>query len=89
MNECLTCRKPIKGRSDKKFCDSACRNTFNNRIKQYRRQRPKGIQQLANAQVEVNRVVFEANKSDPRAEYITSHVNSAITDLNNYLEQNK
>jgi predicted nucleic acid-binding Zn ribbon protein len=27
---CLTCGKPLKGRLDKKFCDDACRNTFNN-----------------------------------------------------------
>ncbi|WP_118950240.1 hypothetical protein [Taibaiella helva] len=27
---CLTCGKPLRGRIDKKFCDDACRNTFNN-----------------------------------------------------------
>ena len=27
---CLTCGKPLKGRLDKKFCDDACRNAFNN-----------------------------------------------------------
>lgn len=30
---CLTCEKPLKGRSDKKFCDDFCRNTFNNQLK--------------------------------------------------------
>ncbi|MBZ4190972.1 DUF2116 family Zn-ribbon domain-containing protein [Niabella beijingensis] len=30
---CLSCRKPIKGRSDKKFCDDFCRNHYNNSIK--------------------------------------------------------
>ncbi|WP_140938182.1 hypothetical protein [Sphingobacterium lumbrici] len=29
---CLECLKPIKGRSDKRFCDDACRNAYNNRI---------------------------------------------------------
>ena len=29
-NNCLACQEPIKGRSDKKFCSDACRNTFNN-----------------------------------------------------------
>ncbi|HEX2609266.1 MAG TPA: hypothetical protein VHK91_17920 [Flavisolibacter sp.] len=29
---CLTCQKPIKGRSDKKFCDDYCRNNFNNQL---------------------------------------------------------
>jgi predicted nucleic acid-binding Zn ribbon protein len=28
--ECLACGKTIKGRSDKKFCDDSCRNTYNN-----------------------------------------------------------
>lgn len=30
---CLTCNKPIKGRSDKKFCDDYCRNNYNNQLK--------------------------------------------------------
>ncbi len=27
---CLTCSKPIKGRTDKKYCNDYCRNSFNN-----------------------------------------------------------
>jgi len=27
---CLTCAKPLKGRSDKKFCNDYCRNSHNN-----------------------------------------------------------
>ncbi len=27
---CLYCQKPVKGRIDKKFCDDACRNAYNN-----------------------------------------------------------
>ncbi len=30
---CLACNKPVKGRSDKKFCNDYCRNIFNNRLK--------------------------------------------------------
>jgi hypothetical protein len=30
---CLACGKSIKGRSDKKFCDDFCRNTYNNQLK--------------------------------------------------------
>jgi predicted nucleic acid-binding Zn ribbon protein len=30
---CLACGKPIKGRSDKKFCDDYCRNNYNNVLK--------------------------------------------------------
>jgi hypothetical protein len=29
---CLTCEKPVKGRSDKKFCDDSCRNSYNNHL---------------------------------------------------------
>jgi len=30
---CLACNKPLKGRSDKKFCDDYCRNNYNNQQK--------------------------------------------------------
>ncbi len=30
---CLTCGKPVKGRTDKKFCDDYCRNNYNNQLK--------------------------------------------------------
>ncbi len=29
---CLECHKPLKGRTDKKFCDDACRNSYNNKL---------------------------------------------------------
>ncbi len=29
---CLTCNKPIKGRTDKKYCDDLCRNSHNNQM---------------------------------------------------------
>ena len=29
---CLECGNKIFGRSDKKFCDDACRNAYNNRV---------------------------------------------------------
>jgi YHS domain-containing protein len=30
---CIACNKPVKGRTDKKFCNEYCRNNFNNRLK--------------------------------------------------------
>lgn len=30
---CLNCNKALKGRTDKKFCDDYCRNTYNNQLK--------------------------------------------------------
>lgn len=29
---CMTCKKPVKGRTDKKFCNEVCRNSFYNRL---------------------------------------------------------
>ena len=29
---CLDCGKPISGRSDKKFCNDICRNSYNNKL---------------------------------------------------------
>lgn len=29
----MSCGKPVFGRSDKKFCDDYCRNTYNNQLK--------------------------------------------------------
>ena len=30
---CLHCEKPVRGRTDKKFCDDYCRNAYNNSLK--------------------------------------------------------
>ena len=30
---CLFCGKPVKGRTDKKFCNDYCRNNYNNQLK--------------------------------------------------------
>ncbi|MCZ4221941.1 hypothetical protein [Pedobacter rhodius] len=30
---CLDCGTPVKGRSDKKYCDDLCRNNYNNHLK--------------------------------------------------------
>ena len=33
LKNCLACNKPLRGRTDKKFCDDYCRNAFNNQLK--------------------------------------------------------
>jgi hypothetical protein len=33
IKNCLFCDKPVKGRSDKKFCDDYCRAAYNNALK--------------------------------------------------------
>lgn len=30
--KCLECKKLLKGRTDKKFCDDLCRNSYNNKL---------------------------------------------------------
>ncbi|MBD3273279.1 hypothetical protein GF385_02940 [Candidatus Dependentiae bacterium] len=37
--KCLQCGQEITGRSDKKFCDAYCRNTFNNKIQKQTEQK--------------------------------------------------
>lgn len=32
VKSCLECENPIRGRADKRFCDDACRNAYNNRL---------------------------------------------------------
>src|SRR4051812_1355529 len=33
LKNCICCSKLLRGRSDKKFCDDFCRNTYNNHQK--------------------------------------------------------
>lgn len=33
QRRCLSCEKPVKGRTDKKFCNDFCRNNYNNQLK--------------------------------------------------------
>lgn len=33
--KCLECSEPLIGRSDKKFCDDQCRNSYNNKLNGY------------------------------------------------------
>ena len=33
IRSCLACSRPVKGRTDKKFCDDYCRNQYNNQLK--------------------------------------------------------
>ncbi len=49
---CSHCKKKIIGRIDKKFCDSKCRNSFNNKIKR------KSEKQI----VEINRILRKNRK---------------------------
>ncbi|HXB10248.1 MAG TPA: hypothetical protein VNW04_24155 [Puia sp.] len=37
LQQCLNCGKPLKGRTDKKFCDAGCKNEYNNRLQREER----------------------------------------------------
>lgn len=52
---CLQCGKPLNGRSDKKFCDAYCRNSFNN---QHKAEDEQHIQHI-NAQIRKNRRILK------------------------------
>lgn len=40
---CFECGEPLSGRTDKKFCSDACRNSFHNRNKREEKQLVKNI----------------------------------------------
>jgi hypothetical protein len=52
---CLQCQKPLRGRTDKKFCDDNCRNVFNNTIKAV----PYNLVRNVNNQLAKNRRLLE------------------------------
>jgi len=52
--QCQSCNKPIKGRSDKKFCDDYCRNNFNN---QQRAEDNKLVRKINNALLRNRRIL--------------------------------
>lgn len=43
---CLTCGKPLRGRSDKKFCDPGCKNEYSNRLQHEEREAIKSIDRI-------------------------------------------
>jgi hypothetical protein len=43
---CLTCGKPLRGRTDKKFCDAGCKNEHNNRLQREEREAVKSIDRI-------------------------------------------
>ncbi|MBV6644275.1 MAG: hypothetical protein KI790_02435 [Cyclobacteriaceae bacterium] len=60
---CLHCKKPLTGRSDKKFCDSHCRNTFNNQNKS----KDEAYIQAVNARIRKNRRILKTLSPEGKA----------------------
>src|SRR5882757_9355713 len=44
--QCRHCGKPIRGRSDKIFCDANCKNEYHNRFQRERRKEIEGIDRI-------------------------------------------
>jgi len=56
VKNCLACGKPVKGRSDKKFCDDYCRNNYNNELKSA----DSGVVRLINNALAKNRRIMQS-----------------------------
>lgn len=59
---CRSCEKPIKGRSDKKYCDDQCRNQYNNRQKSA----DHGILRMVNTTLARNRRILQSLLPDQK-----------------------
>lgn len=68
---CINCSNKIKGRTDKKFCDENCRNSYNNRINA---QRNNLIRNINNALCKNRRILAEFAGPSGRASNIPFQV---------------
>jgi hypothetical protein len=68
---CLTCQEPLRGRSDKKFCDDACRSMHH----QQKSQEELGQLRQINALLKRNRQIlarfWEELRSKPQSESLS------------------
>ncbi len=65
INHCLFCGDPIrKGRSDKKFCDSACKDTYYNEKKVDENKEIKKVNSVLKKNRRVLKDVFNPKKAD-------------------------
>ena len=64
---CLACDKPMKGRSDKKFCDDYCRNAYHN----YMKSADSRYQRAVNSLLRKNRRILQSKLGDRETVKIT------------------
>jgi hypothetical protein len=57
---CLDCGTPLKGRSDKKFCDDQCRSNYNNRLQS----ETNGLVRHINSILKKNRQLLEKHNPE-------------------------
>jgi hypothetical protein len=65
---CLTCGKPLRGRSDKKFCNEGCKNEHNNRLQHEERESIKAIDRI----LKRNRRILLLSLGDHRTRIVTT-----------------
>jgi hypothetical protein len=64
---CRSCGKPLRGRADKKFCDTGCKNTYNNNLQSQERAEINHIDLI----LKHNRRILKAYLGDERCRRIT------------------
>ncbi|MGJ7030045.1 hypothetical protein [Niabella hirudinis] len=72
---CLSCQKPIRGRTDKKFCDDFCRNHYNNNSL---RGGPEKLIRNINIALRKNRKILR-DQLRPAEQTATVHRNKLLT----------
>jgi len=64
--QCLECFSPIKGRTDKRFCDDACRTSFNNKKRQLEaKTAPDFLKKIPKILLNNYRILKKCNTSPP------------------------
>ncbi len=71
MSKCLECGERIIGRSDKKFCNDACRNSYNNR----QNKDTTNLMRNVNNQLRKNyRILVKLSFTDGKAKITRNHL---------------
>lgn len=78
MKTCLHCSEPIRGRSDKKFCDPSCRNAYNNE----RNKDESQIMRNVNRILRKNRKILSELNPNGKAKVSQSELTSKGFDFN-------
>jgi hypothetical protein len=64
--QCLLCEKSFRGRTDKKFCDDYCRNSYNNSRKMINNSEVR----LVNNALAKNRKILESISKELSSQYV-------------------
>jgi hypothetical protein len=91
LSTCLFCGKPLRGRIDKKFCDTGCKNEHNNRLLREERAAMKPIDMILKHNRRVLRHCLDADhtrvvpgkellQAGLRLEYYTHHFTNQHSD---------